>query len=216
MPRIRAPGAGRKPKGPIQGKSAAFSTRITAETRGALEAEAAHSGQSVSQVAERLLKIGLEATRERDADDPMRALCYLMEGVAQGCVFIREDDKLCDWRNDPYTFDAFRAAVNMLFDRRRPAGDFITPKEFDALPTSRTIEQHGELAFAPIWRTVQRSRPRSPSDIEASMREAGARPWPAVAIGSLSRVSYAVEDARRALHIDNPIQSPTTKSGSEK
>ena len=36
----RAPGGGRKPAGDIHGKSSTLSTRITAETRQALETEA--------------------------------------------------------------------------------------------------------------------------------------------------------------------------------
>ena len=57
--RKRGPGGGRKPKGDITGKGERFSTRITAETREALDREAADSGQSVSQVAERLLRFAL-------------------------------------------------------------------------------------------------------------------------------------------------------------
>lgn len=43
---------GRPPKGPISGKRATVATRITIETRRALDAEAERTGRSVSQVAE--------------------------------------------------------------------------------------------------------------------------------------------------------------------
>lgn len=43
---------GRPPKGPKSGKGHTLTTRITAETREALEAEAERTGRSISQVAE--------------------------------------------------------------------------------------------------------------------------------------------------------------------
>ena len=67
MPRKRAPGGGRKPAGPISGKLSIFSTRITHETRVALEAEAGMTGQSISQVAEQLINLGDEYGGD---DDP--------------------------------------------------------------------------------------------------------------------------------------------------
>jgi hypothetical protein len=78
----RAPGGGRKPQGRITGKSAAFTTRITPETRKALE-DACGPGKSLSQVAEEMLRAGLMA-RER-ADDPARAICYLIAELAKCC-----------------------------------------------------------------------------------------------------------------------------------
>lgn len=49
---------GRPPKGPMQGKGFNFATRVTAETRAALEAEAQRTGRSMSQVAELWLERG--------------------------------------------------------------------------------------------------------------------------------------------------------------
>jgi hypothetical protein len=49
---------GRPPKPPMQGKGSNFATRITAETRAALEAEAERTGRSKSQVAEIWLELG--------------------------------------------------------------------------------------------------------------------------------------------------------------
>lgn len=203
MARKRAPGAGRKPRGPFQGKISNFSTRISADTRGALEAEAARKGQSISQVAERLLRIGLETMHGREAGDPVRALCYLIEGIARLSAFIRQDDKFCDWRNDRYTFDAFRVAVDMLLDRLTPSDKLILPEEIDGVPTRRTVERHGEIAFAAIWRGIQQSRPEAPSQIESNMREAQARPFRTVTLGDISSTAFAVENVRRALNIED-------------
>src|SRR5262249_51311773 len=78
--RKRRPGGGRKPKGVFAGKREWFSTRITPETRAALEQEvAAKPGQSISQVAERLLVHGLDEQRWRNNHRPLRALCFAIE-----------------------------------------------------------------------------------------------------------------------------------------
>ena len=60
-PKRRAPGGGRKPNGPYRGVSANFCSRITPELRAELEALSASQGQSMSQVSEQLMRIGLEA-----------------------------------------------------------------------------------------------------------------------------------------------------------
>ena len=85
MPRKRAPGAGRKPAGPISGKLSNFSTRITNETRIALEAQAGASGQSISQVAERMIRLGLETVAERERSNPTQALAFFIAELAEGC-----------------------------------------------------------------------------------------------------------------------------------
>ncbi len=50
--RRRAPGGGRKPKGPFKGKSAAITTRVMPATRSALQREATRNGLSLSQEIE--------------------------------------------------------------------------------------------------------------------------------------------------------------------
>ncbi len=55
---------GRPPQGPKSGKGATLATRITAETREAIEAEAVRTGRSISQVAE----MWLEEARKGRAD----------------------------------------------------------------------------------------------------------------------------------------------------
>lgn len=55
---------GRPPQGPKSGKGATLATRITAETRQAIEAEAERTGRSISQVVE----LWLEDARKGHAD----------------------------------------------------------------------------------------------------------------------------------------------------
>jgi len=200
MVQKRKPGGGRKPAGPLRGKNSNFSTRITDETRKMLEAEAAEFGQSISQVAERLIHLGLEVRREREASDPIRALCYLLEGLARQLKFIDEADKHCEWTNDAFTFDAFARATAMLFERLRPSGE-IVPKEIFGGPGKTSSQEHAERVFATVWRAVQLSEPMSMSELDTAYLARGWRPLPKLAAAGAARGSYAIDDARRALGI---------------
>src|SRR5436190_23773277 len=68
----RAPGAGRKPRGEFKGKSATLTTRITPETRAAMERAAQKCGSSLSQEVERRLNDSVLNDRNRRSD--VRAL----------------------------------------------------------------------------------------------------------------------------------------------
>ena len=125
MPRKRAPGAGRKPAGPISGKLSNFSTRITHETRVGLEAEAGMSGQSISQIAEQMIALGLATKRERQQPSPTQALTFLVGQLADGCGAIF-DDKEFSWNTDAFAFDAFAFAVRLLLERLRPSDSALS------------------------------------------------------------------------------------------
>jgi hypothetical protein len=133
----RRPGGGRKPKGPIREKRETFSTRITAGTRQALEREAERAGQSISQVAERLLWSGLEARNRSRTMIPIRAISFLFERLALaacGASIYRDsgwlENRINAWRVDPFSFRAFKLAVGMLLDYLEPQGPAISM--FDA------------------------------------------------------------------------------------
>jgi hypothetical protein len=143
--RKRAVGAGRKALGPIKGKTHVFTTRISAETRQALELEAAAANQSISQYAERLLRKGLfERRQERLRNRPLKAFCFLIEQLALrscdgGAQWKRlqvgdspeelEKAKLVldRWRTDPFSHQAFKIAVNMLLNTLKPRGEIKPP-----------------------------------------------------------------------------------------
>jgi hypothetical protein len=143
--RKRGPGGGRKAKGPFRGKGEWFSTRITPETRAALEHEVAASKQSISQVAERLLVLGLEAKRRRDSYKPLRALCFVIERTAlaisggrwldptdpsfkKSTYHAKSGDLLFNaWRTDPFYYRAFRLAVSSLLTALEPKGEIRNP-----------------------------------------------------------------------------------------
>jgi hypothetical protein len=139
MPRKRAPGAGRKPVGPISGKLSNFSTRITKETRSALEREASATGQSISQVAERLIRAGL--TSSRDRDPAMRALCFLIAQLAGHIVGpklmelegSKSEIPLYSWRSSPFFYRAFKIAIGQLLDALEPRGPI---RQYDRIGTT--------------------------------------------------------------------------------
>jgi len=208
MARMRKPGAGRKPIGPLKGKTSTFSTRITAETRGALEAEAASSGLSISQAAERLLRIGLELKRDRELDDPVRALGYVIRTIDQFCRSTTSDGRDCDWRTDPSVFESFRLALATFLERLRPPGQIDASVEGPLV--GRSPEQHGEAVFRLIWNYLQtRIEPRSISEIEAGMARKGlpltAQEIAAIAPGAAGG-DYAMLDVQRALNINAKVQ----------
>jgi hypothetical protein len=115
MPRKRAPGAGRPPAGPISGKLSNFSTRITHETRVALEAEAGRTGQSISQVAERMISLGLTTKREREKSSPTQALSFMIAELAEESNDeARIHGKKFRWHTDRLVFDALANAIGFL------------------------------------------------------------------------------------------------------
>lgn len=218
MAKKRAPGGGRKRLPAEAGKRSHFATRITMEMRHQLEAEADYSGKSIAQVAERWLQIGSEETRQREAEDPIQALSYLLNSIEDQTRYLNDDDKYCTWRNDVFAFEAFRAATNMLLDQLRPGGELRQPKAIDGVPTERTVTQHAEFAFYGVWRRLQNSSPQSPTEVEAALRKAHPNrgtPYPDRNLGMLSRASYNDDRARRALDIRPKTEAATGKRNSK-
>jgi hypothetical protein len=123
---------GRKPKGEFTRKLSHFSTRIQPETREALEKEAKATGQSVSQVAERLLRQGLSRKDADDGDRAARAICFLIRQIARfvvGIELLRDGRSavIYDWRSDPFFYRAFKLAVSRVLDALEPAGKIKQP-----------------------------------------------------------------------------------------
>ncbi len=81
--RKRAPGAGRKPRGPFKGKTATLTTRITAATRAALDAAAQKNGLSLSQEVERRLDNSILRDRSGNRKQRNRALAEAIAPLAE-------------------------------------------------------------------------------------------------------------------------------------
>jgi len=112
----RAPGGGRKPKGPFKGKTAVFTTRIRPEVRGALDRQAQRNNRSVSQEVEYRLEQSLEKPRlsEKALGAPRnRALGYIVARFGATIEQMTGEN----WREDKFTFEALKSAIDtVLFD----------------------------------------------------------------------------------------------------
>jgi hypothetical protein len=202
-PRQRRPGGGRKPAGPIKGKTSNFSTRITAETRQALDNEAKASGHSISQVAERVLQLGLAALRDRERRDPTRALVYLIGWIADASSIASPgSNERLDWNEEPFVFEAFERALAMLLKELRPAGPSRLKKylaDHNAHAVHREIlatpEGYANHIFWELWDDL--TAQLKPIDADA-LRHLYPEAQEAL---ELSRYTYGLDHARRDLKI---------------
>jgi hypothetical protein len=146
-PRKRAPGGGRKPKGEFAGKKAAFTTRITADTRAELERGADKKGASLSQHIEFLLKTAMH----RPTAEQLRhqALGRAVESLAANIE--RKTGE--NWRHDPFTAQALLHAIDALLVRFAPVVS-NSPTDSPTVPKlveDAAVKMPDELAAG--WRT---------------------------------------------------------------
>src|SRR5262245_40578619 len=121
MPRKRAPGAGRKPRGEFKGKTATLTTRITPETRAALERASKRNRLSLSQEVERRLARSVARERTRTPD-----VLALTEAAAQVADNVQEATGK-HWREDAFTGEAIRHGVDFLIRHFAAYGAPVTP-----------------------------------------------------------------------------------------
>jgi hypothetical protein len=126
--RKRAPGAGRKPRGPIGEKTATLSTRITEETRKALDLAAREHGISLSQEVE----IRLQSSLARDQREDVQALGEVLVLVLQ--LVERATGK--KWLDDAFTSHALRVAITMLLNHFGPREPPVVPPGVEKAATA--------------------------------------------------------------------------------
>ena len=198
----RAPGGGRKPAGDIHGKSSTLSTRITAETRQALETEAAASNRSISQVAEWLMKSALREKRARERPDPVRALCYVVAELSGLiCNMKGKDGKPAfDWRTDPFMFRAYQLAIQGFMDTIAPSGDVVSPAVAQPVLATSTLwgphdspEKRAEWAVTVLTALYQTARG------DAKVSDVLGFHVPADMETAMARDLYGLADARADL-----------------
>jgi hypothetical protein len=175
----------------------------------ALEAEARATGQSVSQVAEQLLRLGIKTKRERERPDAIRAFCYLVEKLAElVCSFKGADGKPAfDWRANRFAFETLRLAIQKLMDEIKPSGDIQSPIEDEpALATSTVWGPHdapqarAEWAVMILWHNLQSAEPELLRQQEICGVPVTA--FPESAITALERTAYSMARAREDLQIE--------------
>jgi len=125
----RAPGAGRKPRGEFKGKSATLTTRITPETRAAMERAAQKSHLSLSQEVERRLVDSVRKDRNRSSD--VRALAEAVAIVAEKVEIATGKH----WLQDAFTGEALRRGIEVLVRHFAPHGAQVIPPKVEEAAT---------------------------------------------------------------------------------
>jgi hypothetical protein len=197
----RKAGPGKTPSGPIRGKSSNFSTRITAETREALESEARARGYSMSQVAEQFLRLGIRTKRERDRPDAMRGLCYVIAELSELVCNLNPEGPLPDWRTNPFMHEAFALAIQKFMTEIRPSGDVRSPIEDEPRLANNTIggpydtpQARAEWATMILWHNLHLKPERLAPEMFGI-------PLPIDAITDMERTAYNMARAREDLQI---------------
>jgi hypothetical protein len=142
----RAPGAGRKPRGEFQGKSKVLTTRITPETRAALERAAAKGKRSLSQEVEHGLRTYLALIQHNPKRrHDIRALGEAVMLVAQYIERATEQR----WSEDAFTGEALRQGCGTLIAHFAPRGTLVTPRTIKEAATrlpSNAAETYSDAA----------------------------------------------------------------------
>jgi hypothetical protein len=127
--RKRAPGGGRKPQGEFQNLTAVMSLRMPQDLRDQLERARKASRRTLSQELIARASASFERDRDQSRDRALRAFCFLFSELVQAiCPRDFPDERILDWRFDPWLFQAFRLAVAKLLDRFQPNGEMKLPE----------------------------------------------------------------------------------------
>src|SRR5262245_41075558 len=157
--RKRAPGGGRKPMGEFRNLESPFSLRMPSHLRKQLDNAKRRSGKSISQeVLERV-----KSSFRRDPIDPsIRALSYLMACIQQSFYGrpIPLDDTTSrttgdphHWRQHPFFYIAFKAAVQTLLEKLEPISETTLPVAADT-----TAVEVGSALANELWLKLTHSK----------------------------------------------------------
>lgn len=165
----RRRGAGRKPQGP-KPKTGVLQMRISEELSRAIDSEVklAAGNPSRSSVAADLLRWGIRAKQDSQVDDPTRDLCYLIAETALAVSTMGVPigpPRATRWFGDPFTFQAFRLAVNHLLDALAPEGEVVSPVPVNPnvprfiAESYATPEARARDAAAIVWKLATSTEP---------------------------------------------------------
>ncbi len=105
-----------------------LSVRVDADTKKTLRADADRLGVTLSRVVEERLLRSVdadEALKRRFGDPATRSLSELVAHIAALVTHY----KPASWRDDPWTFQEFKAGVIELVSDLGPAGPVVPPKD---------------------------------------------------------------------------------------
>jgi hypothetical protein len=185
MAKKRAPGAGRKPRGEFQGKTAVLTTRITPETRAALE-RAASKGKkrSLSQEVEYGLRMYLLwLQRDRERVKHIRALGEAVMLVAQ---YIERATGQ-HWNEDAFTGEALRQGCITLLAHFAPRETPVTPRLVKEIATrlpNKTADAYRDAAGVGVTEagkvitSIESWNFRTPQEVQSSTRAVSGAHFP--------------------------------------
>jgi hypothetical protein len=154
---------------------------------------------SISQLAETLMAGKLKERRDRDTDNPIGALLFLIENIAQESRASAGSGRICEWNTDPTVFETFRIAVAKLLDWLRPHGEIDTSVEGPLV--GRSPEQEAEAIFRKISTGLLSAEDLDSTQINALIAQRGWRPMPHESIAAISAGLYSAVKVREALNI---------------
>jgi hypothetical protein len=130
---------GRPPQGDIKGKSKTLTTRITLETRTALDRGAHEANVSLSQHIERLLKIATRKHIQRRPDIQAIAefVALLIESIET------ETDR--KWQEDAFTSAAIRHAMENLLLHYGSRGEVVVPPKVEEYAADLGHSEHAKI-----------------------------------------------------------------------
>jgi hypothetical protein len=150
---------GRKPRGDFAEKREWLSTRITKETRKALEGAAARGGRSLSQEIERRIVATFEEDYRKDKEPVSAALSYLLVQVA--IMLPMSGDIL----SDLLKFEAFCAATVLLLERLKEYHKLQMPSSLPPNTTPESVllayREAGTTIGEVVWKQL-RTMPDAP------------------------------------------------------
>lgn len=126
MAKKRAPGGGRKPKGPFSGLTAPLTIRMPPEMRKELETAAKKRGKNLTQELLWRLRASFDRERDKVRDPALRAFSFLFSELVQVICF--NPNSQLNWRFDPWLFHAIKLAIVKLLDRFEPKGKVNLPE----------------------------------------------------------------------------------------
>jgi TraY domain len=148
--RKRAPGGGRKPQGEFSNKRAMLATRVTMETRKALDAAARKSGRSLSQEVEHRLRDSLKISDKADRQPESAALAFLVTRLAETISAVSKRR----WHRNRWCIETLKFAVSKLLDQV-PALESDQPGHLDNF----TPEILGTALGLQVFLNVERADP---------------------------------------------------------
>jgi len=135
----------------------------------------------------------------------LRAFCYLVAELAELiCNFTEADGKpVFDWRTTPFTFEAFRLAIQKLMDAIKPSGEIRSPTEDEPTLANSLIsgpydspQARAEWATTILWYNLQSLEPGR------LRQEMFSIPITADELTEFEREAYSMARARRDLQIE--------------